>query len=113
MPKVAGHVHPQAPLDRKIVPAGSLSVVEAVFQMLTDRSTRGAIGLNNGIHDGGVNLTRNLLSRDGHLLAGKAHQTMQQTRSEEHTSELQSLMRITYAVFCLQKNTHNKNNNSN
>src|SRR3546814_2274709 len=27
-------------------------------------------------------------------------------RSEEHTSELQSLMRISYAVFCLQKNTH-------
>src|SRR3546814_7015233 len=26
-----------------------------------------------------------------------------QTRSEEHTSELQSLMRISYAVFCLQK----------
>src|SRR3546814_9941774 len=34
------------------------------------------------------------------------------TRSEEHTSELQSLMRISYAVFCLKKkkneyNTHN------
>src|SRR3546814_9560847 len=29
-------------------------------------------------------------------------------RSEEHTSELQSLMRISYAVFCLKKkNTHN------
>src|SRR3546814_4012535 len=27
-------------------------------------------------------------------------------RSEEHTSELQSLMRISYAVFCLKKNTH-------
>src|SRR3546814_6443195 len=27
------------------------------------------------------------------------------TRSEEHTSELQSLMRISYAVFCLKKNT--------
>src|SRR3546814_6795349 len=26
------------------------------------------------------------------------------TRSEEHTSELQSLMRISYAVFCLKKN---------
>src|SRR3546814_10160875 len=26
-----------------------------------------------------------------------------QTRSEEHTSELQSLMRISYAVFCLKK----------
>src|SRR3546814_4787404 len=27
-------------------------------------------------------------------------------RSEEHTSELQSLMRISYAVFCLQKKIH-------
>src|SRR3546814_8404363 len=34
-------------------------------------------------------------------------------RSEEHTSELQSLMRISYAVFCLKKkknNTHNTHN---
>src|SRR3546814_1908716 len=31
-------------------------------------------------------------------------------RSEEHTSELQSLMRISYAVFCLKKkNKYNKN----
>src|SRR3546814_3393829 len=29
-------------------------------------------------------------------------------RSEEHTSELQSLMRISYAVFCLKKKTYNK-----
>src|SRR3546814_9516266 len=29
-------------------------------------------------------------------------------RSEEHTSELQSLMRISYAVFCLKKKTPNK-----
>src|SRR3546814_3086462 len=29
-------------------------------------------------------------------------------RSEEHTSELQSLMRISYAVFCLQKKTNRK-----
>src|SRR3546814_5007936 len=28
-------------------------------------------------------------------------------RSEEHTSELQSLMRISYAVFCLKQKTHN------
>src|SRR3546814_6832636 len=27
-------------------------------------------------------------------------------RSEEHTSELQSLMRLSYAVFCLKKKTH-------
>src|SRR3546814_3442272 len=30
------------------------------------------------------------------------------SRSEEHTSELQSLMRISYAVFCLKKKTINK-----
>src|SRR3546814_10508654 len=29
------------------------------------------------------------------------------SRSEEHTSELQSLMRISYAVFCLKKNNNN------
>src|SRR3546814_9152559 len=29
-------------------------------------------------------------------------------RSEEHTSELQSLMRISYAVFCLEKKTESK-----
>src|SRR3546814_7402151 len=29
-------------------------------------------------------------------------------RSEEHTSELQSLMRISYAVFCLKKKTNNR-----
>src|SRR3546814_2736252 len=37
------------------------------------------------------------------VVQGAAHQ-----RSEEHTSELQSLMRISYAVFCLKK----KNNNN-
>src|SRR3546814_4872066 len=33
-------------------------------------------------------------------------------RSEEHTSELQSLMRISYAVFCLKKKTKDRNNNN-
>src|SRR3546814_3333697 len=33
------------------------------------------------------------------------------TRSEEHTSELQSLMRISYAVFCLKKKKHNRQTN--
>src|SRR3546814_1010199 len=31
-------------------------------------------------------------------------------RSEEHTSELQSLMRISYAVFCLKKKTNTQSN---
>src|SRR3546814_3760197 len=33
----------------------------------------------------------------------RPHATHPRTRSEEHTSELQSLMRISYAVFCLKK----------
>src|SRR3546814_3328894 len=34
-------------------------------------------------------------------------------RSEEHTSELKSLMRISYAVFCLKKKTDTKQHNRN
>src|SRR3546814_4358157 len=40
------------------------------------------------------------LAPENELLAG---------RSEEHTSELQSLMRISYAVFCLKKKTYKYN----
>src|SRR3546814_9275213 len=37
------------------------------------------------------------------ILAALSDAADDQKRSEEHTSELQSLMRISYAVFCLQK----------
>src|SRR3546814_9030126 len=40
------------------------------------------------------------------LLSGVS--AIQLGRSEEHTSELQSLMRISYAVFCLKKKTKDK-----
>src|SRR3546814_2243073 len=33
---------------------------------------------------------------------------LRHARSEEHTSELQSLMRLSYAAFCLKKKTNNK-----
>src|SRR3546814_12152785 len=47
-------------------------------------------------------------ARDAHALAAAAgrsldHHRKADLRSEEHTSELQSLMRISYAVFCLKK----------
>src|SRR3546814_9700124 len=42
------------------------------------------------------------LARDGLALGGQLNELR---RSEEHTSELQSLMRISYAVFCLKKKT--------
>src|SRR3546814_10450729 len=59
------------------------------------------------IFDGGDRLTRLL-----DLINGAAHSVdlimyifEGDAKSEEHTSELQSLMRISYAVFCLKKKT--------
>src|SRR3546814_2338970 len=49
------------------------------------------------------------LARDGHEMVDMIERGLNQLgiRSEEHTSELQSLMRISYAVFCLkQKKKH-------
>src|SRR3546814_7041716 len=43
----------------------------------------------------------------GQLLAGSYMDYAMPRRSEEHTSELQSLMRISYAVFCLNKTKQN------
>src|SRR3546814_1392472 len=42
-------------------------------------------------------------SDPGSLRRGGAIDPARRNRSEEHTSELQSLMRISYAVFCLKK----------
>src|SRR3546814_8972787 len=50
-----------------------------------------------GVAEGSV--LQYLLERDG------VAPWLTQRRSEEHTSELQSLMRISYAVFCLKKKT--------
>src|SRR3546814_10296170 len=61
---------------------------------------RSLIGAGVGAVGAGVGL--------GVVVAGGAHdlggvEPVSQERSEEHTSELQSLMRISYAVFCLNK----------
>src|SRR3546814_1853301 len=50
------------------------------------------------VHLGGTRILGILLTMDGE----------QGARSEEHTSELQSLMRISYAVFCLKKKKKQK-----
>src|SRR3546814_9020090 len=42
----------------------------------------------------------------GYALTSTIFISIPQGRSEEHTSELQSLMRISYAVFCLNKQNH-------
>src|SRR3546814_4844409 len=54
---------------------------------------------------GGSDTMRTILLLAAAIGAVAAAPALAQTRSEEHTSELQSLMRISYAVFCLQKQT--------
>src|SRR3546814_3262032 len=54
------------------------------------------------------------LLRDGAVRMPTAGETARaaQSRSEEHTSELQSLMRRSYAVFCLKKKKQTKPNST-
>src|SRR3546814_3978848 len=56
----------------------------------------------SGPHRGGCSFRRGTLY---HLLSNRIYigDIIHKGRSEEHTSELQSLMRISYAVFCLKK----------
>src|SRR3546814_4629061 len=57
---------------------------------------------NPGVRAVGIALnTSKLSSAEAHRMCGET------SRSEEHTSELQSLMRISYAVFCLKKKKEN------
>src|SRR3546814_4901198 len=64
---------------------------------LRDQLGDEAVHLRIGAHpSGGI---------DRRLRARARRRLRKQRRSEEHTSELQSLMRISYAVFCLKKNT--------
>src|SRR3546814_5689309 len=62
---------------------------------------RGAQGALTGFaRDGG---NRQPVEPDDRLSAVGTTSSTRRFRSEEHTSELQSLMRISYAVFCLKK----------
>src|SRR3546814_7098978 len=56
--------------------------------------------------------TRERRGCTGGIAAGAASAGNGTTRSEEHTSELQSLMRISYAVFCLKKKKKRYNINT-
>src|SRR3546814_5411789 len=70
-----------------------------LFRSVRPRRRRGATLSQAGPGAGHRALRRDRpRARQGPREAGRRHR-----RSEEHTSELQSLMRISYAVFCLKK----------
>src|SRR3546814_7203884 len=60
--------------------------------------------LTEGIFKGETINTPSMLAVEDAIFA------LEWGRSEEHTSELQSLMRISYAVFCLKKKKSTQNN---
>src|SRR3546814_3461855 len=74
-------------------------------------ATQGGI-LPHGLGAGALPCTGRLadMGRSAPAIGGTGVKALSEPRSEEHTSELQSLMRISYAVFCLKKkNTANNN----
>src|SRR3546814_2531997 len=89
-------------------------VVVELVQRVADRQLGGDLGdreagrlrgQRRGARDARVHLDDDQLAVggvDGELHVGAAG--VDADRSEEHTSELQSLLRISYAVFCLTKN---------
>src|SRR3546814_4695686 len=90
----------------------------AIGGLTIDRSSADYVGLFGyqsagtitriGLIDGSVTGHYNVGGLVGYRYGGSVSQsyaTGSVSRSEEHTSELQSLMRISYAVFCLNKQT--------
>src|SRR3546814_3814126 len=73
-----------------------VDTVDAVFQAFTEKGIAfgdAPVGRLAAHADKGESL----------FMLGIDEKHLPQVRSEEHTSELQSLMRISYAVFCLKK----------
>src|SRR3546814_7673759 len=108
--------------DLSVLQWAAPSVDQALFQRLLSQGG-GEAGLASGdrasqaVIEGRATLSVVFVekrSQSGRLpwhAAGDAGLTGS-PRSEEHTSELQSLMRISYAVFCLKKKKKNKEDTS-
>src|SRR3546814_1363469 len=101
-------------IDGRLVPnAGAVAAVADQLGALYQKAAGIARALAAIMHDGAVGAAAALLQ---HVAADdrmvpvrqidvvvRVAAAIDQPRSEEHTSELQSLMRISYAVFCLTK----------
>src|SRR3546814_3021770 len=83
------------------------AIAAETFDLL--EAARREVGFIAAAHHAADHLLLILMDRPG--ISERRHRTPQAIgfigRSEEHTSELQSLMRISYAVFCLKKKNKN------
>src|SRR3546814_9429443 len=95
----------------------------AVFSLDMAAAARGVVTQSSGNHGAAIALACRLRDIPAHIVVPEdAPQAKVDAmrlhgahlhRSEEHTSELQSLMRISYAVFCLKKKKHTRITNIN
>src|SRR3546814_3327865 len=88
--------------------AGTPKAVSRTYMVVIDESDEARVALRFA--------TRRAIKTGGHVLVLAIippTEFIQWGRSEEHTSELQSLMRISYAVFCLKKKIHHNRNHNN
>src|SRR3546814_7428095 len=103
--------------DRRIVRATSVTTVSNIWNGALRRKAPCSKGaLRTPLPESTANTAKAITL--AHSASGKFTEAHRQhpnanSRSEEHTSELQSLMRISYAVFCLkkQKTKHTNTNN--
>src|SRR3546814_7618684 len=78
-----------------------------------ERAVQNAAVLGEPVRAVAVEPAAAVVERGGQVPVVQGEQRFDVVRSEEHTSELQSLMRISYAVFCLKKkNKTNKSQNN-
>src|SRR3546814_7886514 len=105
---------PYTPLFRSRVPHGSPSSLVGGSRPSSGIGTNSMVPL--GIKAEFISISMGPLA-GGRLKPGSnsvpPKRLRSRARSEEHTSELQSLMRISYAVFCLNKKTPNSTNKHN
>src|SRR3546814_7614424 len=109
MGEIVEHIFPRGDVDTDVVPL--------VGRDLRQTALHQRFARRNDLDDGGMALGQ--IALDGADQGRRLHAGQEMTeetllggferrsgggfRSEEHTSELQSLMRISYAVFCLKK----------
>src|SRR3546814_5262420 len=95
----ASPLSPAGSPDRSVRPGGRLRI----------RPVCG-VRADGDVGDDRFRNVRRLHEDDGAATAARAEALQGHDRSEEHTSELQSLMRISYAVFCLKKKKNKHQN---